>query len=64
MSRLDKRLSQLEAETTPTHRELNDTERAIRLHAMLQPGHPRNDTAQALLARVCSVVDEGLAEGC
>lgn len=63
MSSLDKRLTQLEAEAAPTCRELNDTERAIRLHALLQPGHPRHDAAHALLARVWPVEGKDMVGG-
>ncbi len=59
MASFEQRIQRLE-DAKPYLRPLTDTERAIRLHAMLQPGHPRNGEAQALLDRVCPV--EGLAE--
>lgn len=58
MASIEQRLVKLEvAKTYP--RPLTDTERAIRLHAILcDPQNRLHDDAQALIARVCPVGED------
>ena len=51
MLSVKQRIQRLEAQSKTPGRPLTDVERAVRLHAMLQPGHPRSKEAMALLRR-------------
>lgn len=63
MASIEQRLLKLEVANTAQLRAATDTERAIRLRTFLQSGHPRNAAAHALMARLCPVVGESVAEG-
>ena len=49
MPSFEQRIQRLEAQTKCNVRPLTDVERAVRLAAMLKPGHPRREMALAML---------------